>query len=70
MCLKDQEIVELFFERSEQAITELILKYGAAVRNVASNILRNPQNAEEYKRDFNEKLNLFLLQNEMVKLIN
>ena len=36
MCLKDHEIVELLFERSEQAITELILKYGAAIRNVAS----------------------------------
>ena len=51
MCLKDHEIVELFFERSEQAITELILKYGAAIRNVASNILRNPQDMEECQSD-------------------
>ena len=51
MCLKDQEIVELFFERSEQAITELILKYGAAIRNVASNILRNAQDMEECQSD-------------------
>ena len=51
MCLKDQEIVELFFERSEQAITELILKYGAAIRNVASNILKNQQDMEECQSD-------------------
>ena len=51
MCLKDQEIVELFFERSEQAITELILKYGAAIRRVASNILNNPQDMEECQSD-------------------
>ncbi len=51
MCLKDQEIVELFFERSEQVITELILKYGAAIRSVASNILNNPQDMEECQSD-------------------
>ena len=51
MCLKDHEIVELFFARAEQAITELILKYGAAVRNVASNILNNPQDIEECQND-------------------
>ena len=47
MCLKDHEIIDLFFERSEQAITELILKYGKAVRAVIFNILGNPQDAEE-----------------------
>jgi RNA polymerase sigma-70 factor (ECF subfamily) len=51
MCLKDHEIVELFFERSEQAITELILKYGAAIRNVASNILRDALDVEECQSD-------------------
>ena len=51
MYLKDHEIVELFFERSEQAITELILKYGRAVRAVVFNILGNPQDAEECQND-------------------
>ena len=51
MCLKDQEIIGLFFERSEQAITELVLKYGAAVRNVAWNILSNAQDIEECQSD-------------------
>ena len=41
--LKDHEIIALFFERSEQAITELIGKYGAAIRKVTSNILKDAQ---------------------------
>ena len=45
--MKDHEIIALFFERSEQAITELIGKYGAAVKNVASNILKDAQDTEE-----------------------
>ena len=51
MYLKDHEIIDLFFERSEQAITELIIKYGAAIRNVASNILKNVQDVEECTND-------------------
>ena len=51
MCLNDHEIVNLFFERSEQAITELILKYGTAIRSVASNILNDPQDREECQND-------------------
>ena len=49
--MKDHEIIALFFERSEQAITELIGKYGAAIRNVASNILKDAQDAEEAVSD-------------------
>jgi len=49
--LKDQEIVVLFFERSEQAISELIGKYGAAIRRVASNILKDAQDTEECCND-------------------
>ena len=45
--MKDQEIIALFFERSEQAITALISKYGAAIRNVATNILKDAQDTEE-----------------------
>lgn len=51
MCLKDHEIIDLFSERSEQAIKELILKYGAAIRNVASNILKDAQDVEECVSD-------------------
>ena len=49
--MKDHEIIALFFERSERAITELINKYGAAIKNVASNILKDVQDAEEAVSD-------------------
>ena len=49
--MKDHEIIALFFERSERAITELISKYGAAIKNVASNILKDAQDAEEAAND-------------------
>ena len=49
--MKDHEIIALFFERSERAITELIGKYGAAIKNVASNILKDAQDAEEAVSD-------------------
>ena len=49
--MKDHEIVALFFGRSEQAITELINKYGAAIRNISSNILKDLQDVEECTND-------------------
>jgi len=49
--LKDHEIIGLFFERSEQAITELIIKYGGAAKKAASNILNNAQDIEECMSD-------------------
>ena len=49
--MKDHEIIALFFERSERAITELINKYGAAIKKVASNILKDLQDAEEAAND-------------------
>ena len=49
--MKDHEIIALFIERSERAITELINKYGAAIKNVASNILKDAQDAEEAVSD-------------------
>ena len=51
MYLKDHEIIDLFFERSEQAITELVDKYGRSIRGVAWNILNNPQDVEECSND-------------------
>ena len=49
--MKDHEIIALFFERSERAITELINKYGAVIKNVASNILKDVQDTEEAVSD-------------------
>ena len=49
--MTDTEIIDLFFERSEQAITELAKKHGSAVARVARNILGNKQDAEECVND-------------------
>lgn len=49
--MKDTEIIALFFERSEQAIAELMRKYGTAIRSVVSNILRDAQDVEECSND-------------------
>ncbi len=49
--MTDEEIIALFFERSEQAIAELDKAHGGAVRRIASNILGNPEDAEECVSD-------------------
>ena len=49
--MTDAEIIDLFFERSEQAITELAKKHGGAVNRIAYNILGNRQDAEECVND-------------------
>lgn len=49
--MTDTEIIDLFFERSEQAIAELAAKHGGAVERVARNILGNAQDTEECVND-------------------
>ena len=49
--LDDGKIIELFYERSEQAIIELSSKYGAVCRRVADNILNDPGDCEECLND-------------------
>ena len=49
--MKDDQIIALFFARSEQALTELDRKYGTVCGAVARNILKNPQDAEECVND-------------------
>ena len=49
--LDDRKIIELFFQRSEQAIIELSKKYGSVCSKVAFNILNNTQDAEECVND-------------------
>ena len=49
--MTDTEIINLFFERSEQAITELDKKHGNAVARVVRNILGNSQDTEECVND-------------------
>ena len=49
--MEDSRIIGLFFERSEQAIHELELKYGRAVRKLSMNILGDARDAEECAAD-------------------
>ena len=49
--MEDSQIIDLFFERSEQAVAELDNKYGAAVRRTAANILRDRLDVEECAND-------------------
>ena len=45
--MDDAKIIELFFERSEQAIRELDMKYGKLFRKISYSILNSKQDAEE-----------------------
>ena len=49
--MDDRKIIELFFERSEQAIIELSKKYGSVCERVAFHILNNRQDTEECVND-------------------
>lgn len=49
--MEDSDIVKLFFERSESAISELDKKYGGYCRNIAINILSIESDAEECVND-------------------
>ena len=49
--MTDSEIIDLFFERSEQAIPEIIKNHGVSVGHVAYNILGNAQDTEECVND-------------------
>lgn len=47
----DSKIIELFFERSEQAIRELDIKYGKIFYRLSYNIVNSSQDAEECVND-------------------
>ena len=49
--MDDGKIIDLFYERSEQAIFELSEKYGSFCRKIALNILKNERDAEECVND-------------------
>ena len=57
--MEDYQIIELFFERNEQAIKETNIKYGRLCFSVANRILENEEDSEEcvndtYLRAWNE----------------
>ena len=49
--MTDSEIVDLFFSRSEKAVTALSEKYGGLCMQIAQNILGSRQDAEECVND-------------------
>lgn len=49
--MDDKVIISLFFERSEQAITETRTKYSTIIRRTAFHILNNFQDTEECEND-------------------
>ncbi len=49
--MEDREIIGLYWERSEEAISATAEKYGGYCRAVACNILRNDADAEECVND-------------------
>ena len=49
--MEDKKIVDLFWMRSEQAITETATKYGKYCHSIACNILSNNRDAEEAVND-------------------
>ena len=49
--IEDEKIIEMFFERSEQGIRELDIKYGTVSHNLSHHIVGSRQNAEECVND-------------------
>lgn len=49
--MDDTKIIELFFQRNQQAIRELDAKYGKACHSLSFNIVNNRQDAEECVND-------------------
>lgn len=49
--MQDTEIIQLYFDRSEDAISRTAEKYGAYCHTIANNILQNPQDSEECVND-------------------
>lgn len=49
--MEDTRIIELFFERDQQAIQELDTKYGKVCHKLSYNIVNNRYDAEECVND-------------------
>lgn len=49
--MNEQQIIALYFERNEQAITETAAKYGRLCHRIAYNILNNHEDCEECVND-------------------
>ena len=49
--MNDNEIIELYLSRNEEAITQSASKYGSRLRHIANNILNDGESAKECEND-------------------
>ena len=49
--MEDTHIVQMYWDRTETAISESAMKYGTYCTSIAQNILQNPADAEECVND-------------------
>lgn len=49
--MQDSQIIELYFKKSEEAISQTATKYGSYLHTIAYNILHNLQDSEECVND-------------------
>ena len=49
--MEDNQIIQLYFDRSEEAITQTAQKYGKYCHTIAYNILHNMEDSEECVND-------------------
>lgn len=49
--MEDTQIIDLYFERSENAISETDIKYGAYCHTIAYNVLQNTEDSDECRND-------------------
>lgn len=49
--MEDERIIDLYFERNENAISETASKYGSMIRSISYNILKNKLDSEECEND-------------------
>ena len=59
--MDDSKIIELFYERSEQAIVELSKKYGRLCQRLSHNIVKNEEVTNNKKiKDTKVSLHIFI----------
>lgn len=49
--MKDADIISLYFERSEEAISRTREQYGKLIRHIISGILKSPEDTDECEND-------------------
>lgn len=49
--MEDDQIIQLFWARSQDALTQIQQKYGKLIRHIAGNVLSDPRDAEEASAD-------------------